>query len=457
MKILVRLADPMLMRALVELLRAKGHDICPASAVGDGYDLRIQSDTVKIEPPAGVATLILRRGGEQPSDADPAAALRSALRGGGVATWPAPLDVRLLLDVIRSDTPPDAQPFEANSPHEVPDLSRASHAWMVVDVHANTVLLSNAEARALLDLPEPVTGVSLADVPIAGDVREAVREQSEGFRAGEVAGVQRTATWWTDAHGHRIVCFLEAPILQTPAARNRQSLAELGEMAATLAHEIRNPVASLAGALDLLEDEGDPVDRAEILGMARERLKQLSRLLEKTLNLARPIGGPTEVVEIGAVIASAVSTLALDPRFANVEMAIHGEVDGVPVRTYSGPLLQALTNLLLNAGQAMDGNGRIDISLTVDSRRAFLRIQDQGPGIPEGKRQEIFRPFYTTKPSGTGLGLAEVRRAMQAFGGAVEIEDVPTGACVRLEVPLAHDSHTSTGMGDPEGGERSSP
>ena len=67
----------------------------------------------------------------------------------------------------------------------------------------------------------------------------------------------------------------------------------------------------------------------------------------------------------------------------------------------------------------------------------MVRVIDQGPGIPIEKRQEIFKPFYTTKPAGTGLGLAEVRRAMEAMGGAVFVEEVDTGACFRLEIPLA--------------------
>jgi len=435
MKVSIRLSDPMLGRALTDLLRAHGHEVCPLAYGVAPSDLSIQSDNLLGMTEGAGPTLLLYRGGERPVDPHPSAALHAALADGGTAVWDAPLDVSLLLEVLGGDGEGEATRPAAGP--AVPDLDGAPHPWMVIDAARGMVCASNAEVRALLDLPPPEHEAAVGRLPLAGALREALREQSEGLWAGDVAGVPRTAAWWTSAKGRRVVCFLEAPALQSPAARNRQSLAELGEMAATLAHEIRNPVAALAGALDLLESEEDPIDRAEVLAMARERLTQLSRLLEKTLTLARPIGGPTEVVDLDDVIASAVSTLSFDPRFAEVEMRVHPHAGRIPVRALQGPLLQALTNLILNAGQAVNGKGRIDIRVSTDSRRAVIRVQDDGPGIPQEKRLEIFKPFYTTKPSGTGLGLAEVRRAMEAIGGAVLVEDVEVGACFRLELPRA--------------------
>ena len=110
--------------------------------------------------------------------------------------------------------------------------------------------------------------------------------------------------------------------------------------------------------------------------------------------------------------------------------------DPVVVLALEGPLLQSLTNILLNAAQALQGRGRISVQISRDARRGMIRVHDEGPGVPPEKRQEIFQPFYTTKPAGTGLGLAEVRRAMEAMGGAVIVEDVDEGACFRLEAPL---------------------
>ena len=406
----------MLARAFVDVLRAHGHEATHLTHGVTPCSLLIHSEGTRTERAAGGATLILRRSPDRPADPDPAFALRRALDRAGTAVWRSPLDVRLLLDVLAQDA---SAPLDAGPTAEVaaPDLARSPHAWLVLDVVHGLVLAASTEARMVLDLPEHGAGAAVADLPIAGALRETIQEESEGLRAGEVAGFATTAAWWTDADGHRVVCFLEAPALQSQAARNRQALAALGQMAATLAHEIRNPVASL--------------------GMARDRLKQLSRLLEKTLSLARPISGAPEEIDLDPVIASAVSTLTLDPRFHGIAMDVTNADGSLTVMALEGPLLQALTNVLLNAAQAQDGEGHVRIDVSRDSRRALVRIHDEGPGIDPEKQQDIFKPFYTTKPAGTGLGLAEVRRAMEAMGGGVVVESVERGACFRLEIPLA--------------------
>jgi len=325
----------------------------------------------------------------------------------------------------------------ATVPDYVPDLSAARHAWIVTDPEAHAIVAANIEAIALLQLPAEPRGAELRSLPLGPRLLVALRDASEGLRTAQVANEPHLATWWTDKHGQRVLCFLPSPSLSRPADRAVRALANLGKMAATLAHEIRNPVASLAGALELLESVEDPVDRSEILGMAHERLKQLSRLLEKTLTLARPIDGPTEEVPVQPVIASAVSTMRLDPHFEHVTISVDEPEQAVVVRAFEGPLLQALLNLLLNAAQAQEGQGAVHVELEVDRGRALLRIRDEGPGIPPGKRDEVFQPFYTTRTSGTGLGLAEVRKALEAFDGDIEIIDSDVGACFQLELPLA--------------------
>ena len=101
------------------------------------------------------------------------------------------------------------------------------------------------------------------------------------------------------------------------------------------------------------------------------------------------------------------------------------------------PLRQAVTNLLVNAAQAQDGDVRITVRLATEGTWAVLRVEDDGPGIPADKREKVFEAFWTTKTAGTGLGLSFVRRVAEASGGRVSVEDVRTGACLRLDLPLA--------------------
>jgi signal transduction histidine kinase len=400
------------------------------------HTLRITTEEPEDVTAPGWATLVLRR---EPAGADEEtgrrAALRRVLHEGGTVRWSAPLDPRLLLEVLE-DRGAGAPPGPAHAP--APDLASAPHAWLVVEPDTGRLVGANEEARALLDLPPAGGAPSFREVALPGRLRAAVLEESEGIRPADHIDGGRMGLWWTDAHGRRVVCLVRSPLDRTvQELRNQQSLARIGQMTATLAHEIRNPVASVAGALDLLEHEEDPDERLEILRMAHARLTQMRELLEQTLHLARPIEGPPERIEAQSVIHSAMATVRLNPQFADTRIESHEPTDPIEVRCYPQPLVQALVNLLLNASQAQGGEGRIEITLQRDGRRAFIRVQDEGPGIPPDKREEVFKPFYTTKTSGTGLGLPEVRRAMEAMGGAVTVEDVPKGACLCLELPLA--------------------
>ena len=436
MRICVRLPDSILSRAIIELLRAHGHEATTFEAGIAPCALRIDSGEPANHSSDGCPTLLLRRGGAAELDPDPAKALHRALEEGGLAVWDAPLDTRLLVDVLRDHAGDVACAVQQRRP-KPPDLSTAPHEWIVVEADRERLVDANDEARSLLGLGPHLDHTGLADLPLGGHLREALREQADGVRTSSVSGADRVTAWWTEPSGRVIVCFLPAPALQQAADRAGRALARLGQMAATLAHEIRNPVASLAGALDLLESESDPADRAEVLVLARQRLGQLSRLLEKTLSLARPIEGPHEVVEVMPVIESAVSTMRLDPHFERVTIEVDAPETPVFVHAFEGPLLQALINLLLNAAQAQPDGGSVEVRLTHDTRRAVLRVQDAGPGIPPDKRRDVFLPFYTTKPTGTGLGLPEVRRLVEAVGGAITVEDTEAGACFRLELPLA--------------------
>jgi len=424
--------DARLTGALVALLRGGGHDARPREQCTEACDLRIQSEIGGASENGHTATLVLARSPDTTPSENPRTALAEALQEGGTAVWRSPLDASLLLSLLGDQAPEPEAPGDG----WVPRLTDAPYAWLLIDGEEGRLLAANRAARQLLDLPADLTGCWLSDLALPGHLREGLYEDSDGIRTGEVAGRGSLIAWWTDGRGRRVACFFDAPGLDTPAVRHRQALAELGKMAATLAHEIRNPVASVAGALDLLESEEDPEDRAEILELARERVKQLAALLDKTLSLARPIQGPAESIQLRAALESALSTIALSDSMRKVEVKL--EVDrSICVNAHLGPLVQALTNILLNAAQAQEGKGSIEVSVTTDARRAILRVHDEGPGIPPAKRKEIFKPFYTTKSSGTGLGLAEVQRALRASAGAIAVEDVEHGACIRIELPLS--------------------
>ncbi len=218
-----------------------------------------------------------------------------------------------------------------------------------------------------------------------------------------------------------------------------RGLAELGRVTSTFAHEIRNPLASLASAVDLLAKDLVPAERTDVARMARSRLAQMKSLLDDTLRLARPLRGPPVVFDPVPAIASAVDIARSDPRFQAVDVRFAPAGESLEVRSYEEPLRQAVLNLLVNAVEAQGSTGAITVSLArEDARRVAVRVRDEGPGIPPELRAKVFDPFWTTKVTGTGLGLAFVRRLAEGSGGAVDVEDVPPpGASLRILLPRA--------------------
>jgi len=433
MKVGLFFADRALEQAVADLLAAAGHETVRGEEAISGCDLRIGREGEIPEGP-GPATLLLSRRGEGRVGREALEALRSALGKKGRVVWRAPLSGLLLLEALGSaprstDGPDPAAPR--------PDLESLPHPWLAMDPATGLVLAANAAACSVLDVGPDGGSAVLDRLALPGSLREAVGAQSQGMVPFEAAGESRVALWWTDSAGRRELCL---PLRLEPGLSredlHHRSLAELGRMAATLAHEIRNPVASVAGALDLLEESEDPQDRRQIVAMARERLRHLTRLLETALYLARPMRQEAESVSLGDLASATVSDLRGDPNLVGIEFTIEAPPDDVRVRAPAEMLRQALTNLLLNATQAQDGKGRVTVRVARDRRRALLRVIDDGPGIAPERREQVFQPFFTTKASGSGLGLSVVRRVADAVGGAVSIEDAARGACFLLELPI---------------------
>jgi two-component system sensor histidine kinase TctE len=163
----------------------------------------------------------------------------------------------------------------------------------------------------------------------------------------------------------------------------------------------------------------------------------MKTLLDDTLCLVRPFREPPAPLDVAAVVHAAVVGMRTDPSFRRVTMREELGEGPVTALGHEQPLRQAVTNLLVNAAQAQDGDARITVRLATEGTWAVVRVEDDGPGIPADKREKVFEAFRTTKVAGTGLGLSFVRRVAEASGGRVRVEDVAKGACVRLDLPLA--------------------
>jgi len=213
------------------------------------------------------------------------------------------------------------------------------------------------------------------------------------------------------------------------ALREQTTLARIGQMAAVVAHEVRNPLAGMRSALQVVGRRVAPGgSEAAVLGEVIARIDGLNEIVSDLLLFGRPKPPALRDTTLAALVDGQVALLKRDPQFA----PIHLHVDVPPDRVRVDPeqVGQALVNLLINAAQAMQGHGDIRVvGRRVDGWHE-VRIVDQGPGIPPDVRPRLFEPFFTTKSRGTGLGLATARQILEGHGGSIDVECPPGGGAV---------------------------
>ena len=207
------------------------------------------------------------------------------------------------------------------------------------------------------------------------------------------------------------------------------ALTRLGEMAAVVAHEVKNPLAGIRGALQVISARmpESSRDRA-VVGDIIARLDALNQMVQEMLLFARPNTPKISLVALGPLVEATVHLLKRDPQFAQVEVQIDGGHQSVGA---DPELLQiVVSNLLLNAAQAMAGRGRIHVTVVRRADHVELQFRDTGPGIAGDVRARIFEPFFTTKHRGTGLGLSTARRLVELHGGSVSADCPPDGGTI---------------------------
>jgi two-component system sensor histidine kinase PilS (NtrC family) len=230
------------------------------------------------------------------------------------------------------------------------------------------------------------------------------------------------------------------------AVRRADRLAALGKLAAGLAHEIRNPLASMCGSIALLGKAPSlsEKDRRLMQIVSREG-ERLEALVTDFLAFARPSQPQLSCVQLSRVIDDTLTMFRQDPTAQ--ALRIETELDpGEPLWVNADPsqLRQVLWNLLSNAADAMKRAGAVRVRVRSVSGHAVVEVIDSGPGIDQEDLHRVFDPFFTTKENGTGLGLAIVHRIVEAHGGEIAVESAPgRGTTVRVVLPAAHASSSA--------------
>jgi|APLak6261679142_1056127.scaffolds.fasta_scaffold00004_183 signal transduction histidine kinase len=206
-------------------------------------------------------------------------------------------------------------------------------------------------------------------------------------------------------------------------------LATVGKLASGVAHEVGNPLSGILGYLSVLRMRGkgnaellDVVDRIE------HEVQRIDSIVRSLLELGRPSRGQAQAIDVRPVIASCVQLLGASRDFEGVKVELEGAAS-LWLRAEPGPLSQVLVNLLINAAQAMGGQGRVVVRAEAVEGGGQIVVEDEGPGLPDDVKAHLFEPFFTTKAAGkgTGLGLAVSRHLLSQFDGRLEAGDRPGG------------------------------
>jgi two-component system, LuxR family, sensor kinase FixL len=229
--------------------------------------------------------------------------------------------------------------------------------------------------------------------------------------------------------------------------REQSALTKLGEMAAVVAHEVKNPLAGVRGAIQVISGRLPAGSRdAQVMKDIIARLDALNELMKDMLLFARPPQPKLAPVNLVPLLKMVADLVRQDPALKELAVNVEGSSPSV---LGDAELLKIITqNLLLNSAHAMDGRGAVEVTVSVDGNGCTISVADTGPGIPSDVREKLFTPFFTTKARGTGLGLSTAKRLIEAHGGTIAITCPPTGGTtVILRLPLpetsAHDApHT---------------
>lgn len=354
--------------------------------------------------------------------------------------------------------------------------------------HAGRITSFNPEAERITGFSaREVEGLALETlIPGALAVIEAregerTRERAPGRdriayrnRRGEDLFVGLAASKLLGADGSmlgHVVIFQDvtAVVSMEQELRRSERLAAVGEMAARMAHEIRNPLASISGSVQLLQGSGESgagePAHDKLMGIVVREVDRLNDLIGDFLRYSRPAPLALEAVPLAALVEEIAEIAERRSPDVRVELACDRSV---VARADASQLKAAVWNLWNNAVQAMEGKGTLEIRVgrrstarpsqeeclpnrnaagrhgsaaTGSMGAAVLEIEDSGPGMSAELQDRIFEPFFTTKQDGTGLGLATVQRIVEQHGGSIEIESrVGQGTCFRLLLPLAEEA-----------------
>ena len=300
----------------------------------------------------------------------------------------------------------------------------------------------------------PIAALSPAAAPLAAVINEClttgesiVRRTVEVPHASEVTHLGVTATKLGQTEGDAaggVICLfsdLTAVIELEEQLRLKETLAKLGELTAGIAHEFRNGLATIHGYGKLIDPAALPAQYKPYIEGIRQETDALGQVVTNFLNFARPTQLSLATYDLAALVQRAADDLKNEVQQLGGEIVVSGQFGQVDADDVL--LRQAFSNLLRNAIEACQPSGvtprvRVEGALDTAQNQARVSVHDNGPGLDPNARDRIFRPFFTTKKTGTGLGLALVQKIVVTHNGRITAGSSPSGgACFQVTLPLA--------------------
>ncbi len=227
--------------------------------------------------------------------------------------------------------------------------------------------------------------------------------------------------------------------LQRQVAQNER-LALIGEMAASIAHELRTPLTSIRGFVQYLQGSADPAEWQEYGNTIIREVDGLNRIVSELLDLVRPLPLHFVPTDLNALVEETLLLARENVAKGRIDFLTEFDPALPAIAIDRGRIKQVLLNILMNAIEAIERRGEIRIQTAAGDGKARVRIRDSGCGIPESWRERVFDPFFSTKSSGTGLGMAIARRIVEGHHGSIEIDSIEgQGSAVTLVLPGIQD------------------
>jgi len=319
---------------------------------------------------------------------------------------------------------------------------------LAIDEQERIVSLNPAAARILNLSCEAAAGKQARDLlpeELRGfitDCRTAVEKEIECCPADRPVPLQVSVSALRDENerllGHILLLkdLSEIRTLRSQIVRN-QRMATVGSLAAGVAHEIRNPLSSIKGFATYFRERYQSVpDDQKIADIMIQEVDRLNRVVGQLLDFSRPLSLSRKPVHIRNLISDSLALVRQKAEEKNIAISMDVVPENITARIDPDQIRQVLLNLHLNALEAMDSGSRLSVSAKKDSNMLQIRIQDTGCGILPEHLSRIFDPYFTTRSSGAGLGLAIVHNIIEAHEGRIEVESRPgEGTAITLHLP----------------------